>query len=173
MFIREWLFKIRYLTLKPFIFLIFLKIIKKYNVNNSSKNISLTNTPMLPSTLKRSPSFQTLRESIKRSSAKLVQKLTGASDYSPQAAVTVTKLNDNVTSYEFKYSSKSESLKAHIPISVMSKQQQDHLYTRVNSNENLDVNDEEDEETNSSNNSSSDDLNKNDFTVNKNSKYQR
>lgn len=114
-----------------------------------------------------------MRESIKRSSAKLVQKLTGASDYSPQTSVTVTKLNDNITSYEFKYSSKTESLKAQMPISVMRKQQLDNLYTRVNSNENLDVNEEDDEDTNSSNNSSSEELNKKDFTLNKNSKYQR
>ena len=60
-----------------------------------------------------------------------------------------------------------------MPISVMRKQQLDNLYTRVNSNENLDVNEEDDEDTNSSNNSSSEELNKKDFTLNKNSKYQR
>jgi len=148
---------------------------KKTNVNTSSVNISFTNPPkLMPAALKRSPSFQTLRESIKRSSAKLVQKLTGTSDYPLQTAVNITnKLNDKITPYEFKYSSKTESLKARMPISIMSKQQ-DRAYTRVNSNENLEQNDDEEEEnSNSSSTSSSEELNKNDFTMNKNSKYQR
>ena len=140
---------------------------------NSSKSPSLTNSPVLASTLKRSPSFQTLRESIKRSSAKLVQKLTGSTDHQPPTNTThLINKNDTGSPYEFKYSTKSESLKARTPVKLMSKLG----YTKVSSNENLELNnsDEEDDDVeddlNHSNHSSSDDLSKNQHF---NSKYQR
>ena len=116
-----------------------------------------------PSNMKRSPSFQKLRESIKRSSAKIVQKLTGTSD---AAAV------------DFKYSTRTESLKARAPIIMSKHGASSHNYVKVGSNENLDTNEstdddqeDDDNESNNSDHSSSTNLNQSEFF--NGSKYQR
>lgn len=95
--------------------------------------------------MKRSASFQKLRDSIKRNSVKLVQKLTGTTEIdSPTYDQDNIKLKSNRHSniFDIEYSTKTETIKPRAPIIASPKSNNNKLNNNNNSSsENLDDDD--------------------------------
>ena len=107
--------------------------------------------------LKRSASFQKLRDSIKRNSVKLVQKLTGTTEIdSPTYDQDNIKLKTNRHSniFDIEYSSKTETVKPRAPIIV-----------------NPRLNNTTDNKLNNNNNSSSENLDDDDYDNSSNNEF--